>query len=301
MWFVPSATDGNGGKNFHVYAESTNGAPLQCFVGENAVLAFGGGFVLTYPGKTQLPAANCQSTLGPNGNITIYVPLSDVTEPGAIDNRLHEVTASTMTLQGPANSNPPDPVFGQGGLYFNLIDVAQAYISDPALVKAVSRKIHGAAGTFDVDLPFNGPPGIECRRGQGANFDEHQVVVSFVAPVTLSGASVTGGAANVSGTSTAGNEVTINLTGVANAQTITITLFGVNDGAGARNVSVDMGVLAGDTTANRSVNSSDIGQTKSQSGQPVTSSNFREDLTVDGAIDSSDIGFAKSKTGTALP
>src|SRR5437868_15463086 len=92
---------------------------------------FGGGAVLTYPGKTQLPPANCQSTLGPNGNITIYVPLSNVSEGGAIDNRLHEVTASTMTLLEPANTHQPDPVFGFGGSYFNLIDVAQGYVFDP--------------------------------------------------------------------------------------------------------------------------------------------------------------------------
>ena len=181
QWFVPSTTDGNGGKNFHVYAESLNGAALQCFDGEDAVQLVGGGGVLTYPGRTQLPAANCQSTLGPNGNIAIYVPLSDVSEAGAIDNRLHEVTASTMTLQAQANSIPPDPFVGIGGVFFNLIDVAQGYTFDPILVGAVSRKNHDGAGTFDIDLL---PPasGIECRSG-GATGD-FQVVVTFAVPGT---------------------------------------------------------------------------------------------------------------------
>jgi len=129
QWFVPSTTDPNGGKNFFVYAESFNGAPLQCFAGENAAQAVGGGVTLTYPGVTQLPAANCRSTTGHNGTITIDVPLSNVNEPGAIDNRLHEVTASTMTLQQPANTVPP--VFGIGGSLFNLIDVAQGYTFTP--------------------------------------------------------------------------------------------------------------------------------------------------------------------------
>jgi hypothetical protein len=131
QWFVPSTTHQYGGKNFHVYAESLNGAALQCFVGENALLSISGGFVLTYPGKTQLPAANCQSTVGPNGNITIYLPVAAVNEPGAIDNRLHEVTASTMTLQQPANSNPDTLGIGLGGSLFNLVDVAPAYVFDP--------------------------------------------------------------------------------------------------------------------------------------------------------------------------
>jgi hypothetical protein len=131
QWLVPSTSDPNGGKNFHAYAESTNGGPLQCFVGENAVLLVGGGVTLTYPGgATALPAANCQSTLGPNGAITIYVPLSSVNEPGAIDDRLHEVTASTMTLLEPANTMPS--FGGIGGSLFNLIDVAQGYVFDPS-------------------------------------------------------------------------------------------------------------------------------------------------------------------------
>jgi hypothetical protein len=302
QWFVPSTSDGAGGKDFHVYAESTGGGTLQCFVGENSVQAFGGGGVLTYPGKTLLPPANCQSTLGPNGNITIYIPLSSVSEGGAIDNRLHEVTASTMTLLEPANTHQPDPVFGFGGSYFNLIDVAQGYVFDPILVGAVSRKTHGAAGTFDVDLM---PPasGIEPRSG-GTNGD-YQVVVTFAVPVTLTSANAipgSGGTASVSGTpSVSGNTVTINLTNVSNAQRLTINLIGVNDGTNTTNISVPMAVLIGDTTGNGAVNSSDITQTQSQSGQVVTSSNFREDVTVNGAINSSDISTVQSKSGTALP
>ncbi len=129
QWLVPSTTDPNGGKNFMVYAESFNGGALQCFAGENAAQAVGGGVTLTYPGATTLPAANCNATLGPNGTITIDVPLADVTEAGAIDNRLHEVTASTMTLQQPANSVPS--VGGIGGSLFNLIDVVQGYTFRP--------------------------------------------------------------------------------------------------------------------------------------------------------------------------
>jgi hypothetical protein len=131
QWFVPSTTDPNGGKNFFVYGESFNGGALQCFAGENAAQAVGGGVTLTYPGTTQLPAANCVSRTGRNGTITIDVPLSNVNEPGAIDNRLHEVTPSTMTLQQPANTVPP--VSGIGGSLFNLIDVAQGYTFDPTV------------------------------------------------------------------------------------------------------------------------------------------------------------------------
>jgi hypothetical protein len=95
--------------------------------------------------------------------------------------------------------------------------------------------------------------------------------------------------------------VTVPLTNVANVQTITITLFGVNDSVNAGNVSVSMSMLLGDTTADGSVNSADISQTKSRSGQGVSSTNFRSDVTVDGALNSADISLVKSKSGMALP
>jgi membrane protease subunit (stomatin/prohibitin family) len=106
-----------------------------------------------------------------------------------------------------------------------------------------------------------------------------------------------------SGISPNTNEYVVNLTGVANAQYVAVTLTNVHDSAGNSGnvVGPQMGVLIGDTTANGFVNSSDISQTQSQSGQPVTSSNFREDVTVNGLINSSDINLVQSKSGTALP
>jgi hypothetical protein len=106
----------------------------------------------------------------------------------------------------------------------------------------------------------------------------------------------------VSSFSVSGAQVTVNLAGVSNGQKLTIALSNVSDGVNTNStLTLPMSVLAGDTTANGSVNSSDIAQTQSQSGQLVTSSNFREDVTVNGSINSSDIAFVQSKSGTALP
>jgi hypothetical protein len=93
----------------------------------------------------------------------------------------------------------------------------------------------------------------------------------------------------------------VNLTGVTNAQTITLTLSGVNDGTNIGDVAVRMAVLVGDTNADGMVNSADIAQTKSQSGANLTNSNFREDLNTDSSLNSADISLVKSKSGTALP
>ena len=49
------------------------------------------------------------------------------------------------------------------------------------------------------------------------------------------------------------------------------------------------------------VSASDIGQTKSVSGQVVSNANFRADVNANGSLNASDIGQVKSTSGTALP
>jgi hypothetical protein len=167
------------------------------------------------------------------------------------------------------------------------------------LISAVSRKTHGSAGSFDIDLPQTAKPGIECRSGGATN--DYTIVFTFMNNVSVGGASVTSGVGTVSNFSLIGNQVTVNLTGVSNAQIIVVTLTGVSDGINTRNVQATMGVLVGDTTSDGFVNSADISQTKSQSGQSVDSSTFREDVNADGFINSTDISLVKSNSGTALP
>ena len=162
----------------------------------------------------------------------------------------------------------------------------------------VSRKMHGAT-MFDIDLPLTGPAGIECRTG-GMNSD-HQVVVSFPSPVTVASASVTTGTGSVSNFTTSGSQVTVNLTGVANAQTIVLTLVGVNNGTSTSNVTIPMEVLLGDTTGDRFVNAGDALQTRSRSGQATEATNFRSDVNTDGFLNSGDTTVVRSRAGTFLP
>jgi hypothetical protein len=170
-----------------------------------------------------------------------------------------------------------------------------------ATTKAVSRKVHGAAGTFDIDLPLVGSPGIECRSGGGTGGD-YQLVVTFYNPVTFTNAAVTAGTGFVVSTSGNGTTlVTVNLSGVANAQTINVALFNLNDGVDTTNLVIPMGVLIGDVNANRVVNASDVAQTKAQVGQPVTTSNFRADVNPNGIINASDVIHVKALSGTFLP
>jgi N-acetylneuraminic acid mutarotase len=169
----------------------------------------------------------------------------------------------------------------------------------PMPQSAFSRKTQGAAGTFDVPLPPTGNIGVECRSGGSTN--DYQMITNFMNPVTVGSASVTSGTGSVSSFSVSGSQVTVNLTGVFNVQTITVTLFNVNDGTHMGSVSVWMNVLVGDVTGNDTVNASDVALTKSQVGIPVSSSNFREDVNANGTISSTDVAIVKSDVGTSLP
>src|SRR5207302_4411637 len=83
-----------------------------------------------------------------------------------------------------------------------------------AQIKAVSRKTHGTAGSFNVNLPLFGPKlGVECRKGGSGVF---KMILTFPTAITLDSTSVTpdlkapGATASVSSSSVSGSTVTVN-------------------------------------------------------------------------------------------
>jgi uncharacterized delta-60 repeat protein len=188
---------------------------------------------------------------------------------------------------------------GFGGSGSIVETVRNVFLSPPPLpTSVVSQKAHGA-NEFGIDLPLSGTLGVECRSGGESGF--HEVIVTFAGPVTLASASITSGTGSVGNASVSGNQVTVDLISVANAQTIKITLFGLSDGTNTGNLSIPMGVLAGDTSGNGTVNASDVSLTKLKSGQAVDATNFRTDVTLSNSINASDVSFVKLRSGTALP
>lgn len=164
---------------------------------------------------------------------------------------------------------------------------------------ALSRKLHGGT-PFDVALPFTGVDGIECRIG-GAN-NGFQILVTFGETVTFTSAQVTSGTGTVASTSGSGTStVTINLTGVTDAQRLVVTLFNVNYGPAAANLPIQMAVLLADTNGNTTTNAADVSQTKGRVGQSITTSNFRSDVNVSGTITASDVAIVKANLGHGLP
>ncbi len=171
-----------------------------------------------------------------------------------------------------------------------------------ALGAAVSRKAHGVAGNFEVNLPLAGAPGIECRTG-GAN-GNHTLVVTFSNSVVSGNAMVTGGMGSVIGAPVfSGNTMTVDLTGVANAQTLIVTLSNVTDTFAQvlPDTAVSAGFLTGDTNGDGFVNTGDSIQTRNRSGQATDSTNFRSDVNTDGFVNSGDTTAVRSRSGTSLP
>jgi bacillolysin len=185
-------------------------------------------------------------------------------------------------------------------LFSNVVNVTVA----PGIPRITSRKTHSTFGAFDIDLPLSGTPGIECRRGGGANGDTHQVVFHFAQPATFTGASATpaaGKTAQVDTTTSDGTEVTVNLKNVSNAQTLTVTLLGANAGAGSTNITVPMSVLAGDVNAVNGVTGVDVNLCKTQVGADISLTNFRDDINASGAITGIDVNLIKVQVGSTLP
>jgi hypothetical protein len=64
---------------------------------------------------------------------------------------------------------------------------------------------------------------------------------------------------------------------------------------------VNMGVLIGDTSGDRFVNTGDALQTRNRSGQATDATNFRSDVNADGFVNSGDTTAVRARSGTALP
>jgi hypothetical protein len=330
-WFHPTADPANPDQLYYVGMTSDAQSNVTFEYGTLADAGVPAILLLSETKIADIPQSPTGTHYDPDGTITMFVPKSGALgvgnpQPGDL---LGAVGGKTITgdtnncaidLPGCVSESRlersttfVDHTFVKGNtdnvfpaVTYTLVGNNNCSSGTIVPVGAVSRKTHGSAGAFDIDLPLIGAPGVECRTGGPSG--NHKVVVTFTLPVTIGGSTTPPpSAATLTGTGTVssitvnGSVVTVNLTGVTNAQNISLTLNNVSDGTNSGNVSIPMGVLEGDTTANRAVNSSDISQTQSQSGQQITNSNFREDVTVNGLINSSDISVVQSRSGTALP
>ena len=209
-----------------------------------------------------------------------------------------ESSGSTTDQSGaPRPIDNPSVANATGG---DGADIGAFEVQPPEFVGIVSRKTHGAAGPFDINLPLTGQPGLECRSSGG----NHTLV--FFATNNLAGgsASVTSGIGAVGGSPTfAGNSMIVDLTGVADVQQITVTFSNVTDDFGQilPDTAVNMNLLIGDTSGNKTVNGTDVSQTKLRSGFAVGAANFRSDVNANGGISGTDVSVVKLRSGSGVP
>ena len=206
--------------------------------------------------------------------------------------------SEVVTIPGGPSSTARVKVEAIGNIFFDISDSNFTITGAPALTlsSAVSRKTHGAAGDFDVNLPLSGTPGVECRMANPG----HTLVFTFTNSVVGGNASVTSGNGTVSGSPTfSGNTMTVNLTGVTDIQTVGVMLSGVTDSFAQvlSDTTVNATFLVGDSTANGVVNASDVSQVKSLTGAVISASNFRADLNASGAINAGDASIVKAASG----
>jgi len=176
-------------------------------------------------------------------------------------------------------------------------------VAPPALVGVASRKVHGAAGTFDHTLTGTPTsPTVEPRTGgAGGN---HTIVFTFDKPVTGSSLpSITEGTATLGSVTYSGNEMQVPLSGVANQQYVTIAVNNIAaaDGGSGGSASVRVGFLLGDVNQNRVVTVADVGAVNAQVAQVVNASNFLKDVNASGTLTVADKGIANMQVTKALP
>jgi hypothetical protein len=239
-------------------------------------------------------------------SVTFTAPASGAA--GVFSNSTRTITVAT-TASGVASA--PFTANGTSGGPYNVTAAATGVTTvnfsltntastPPVLTGQSSRKVHGAAGTFDLALaatPLN--PTTEPRSAAGA----HTIVFTFNEPVTGGVAAIAEGIATLGVPTFSGSEMIVPLTGVANAQYVTVTVSNVTaaDGGTGGSGSVRLGFLLGDVNQNRVVSIADLGLVNAQLAQSVTAANFLKDVNASGTLTVADKGLTNAMLTTALP
>ncbi|GMU20079.1 MAG: hypothetical protein AMXMBFR13_01800 [Phycisphaerae bacterium] len=175
----------------------------------------------------------------------------------------------------------------------------------PMLISAVSRRVHGASGEFDIPLPLGTgvDAGVESRR-EGPK----QVVLTFSQPIQAQDGVLDTEVALSAGTlvsiHAAESTLTVDLANVPDRGCLAMSLHGLSNLSGIPLGGVDrlyVRCLYADVNGDGTVASGDVTQVKRRSGQMTTAENFRADVNADGVIASGDITQVKSRSGSSAP
>jgi hypothetical protein len=258
--------------------------------------------------ETICPLPGCDISVSGSGNLPIGT--NPMVGPLAFNGgatRTHALLAGSPTIN--AGSNPLALTTDQRGPPFARVVGATADMGayefvppglTPTLQSAVSRKVHGGAGTFDLPLSLVSVtnPTTEPRLGP-----VQTIVLTFNKAITGATATITEGTATAGTPTFSGNDVIVGLTGVTNKQYVTVALtnVGSSDGGSGGSGSVRIGFLAGDVNQNRAVTVSDLVLVNNQIAHAVTAANFLKDLNASGAITVADKILANNNLAKSLP
>jgi hypothetical protein len=236
-------------------------------------------------------------------NDQVFYPLSDPATNWSDSTFSSETLGATDTLLPKGSYRVT--VFTNGiPSIQKIIEINGTTVPLVPITSIVSRKAHGDVAVFDIALPTSGPPGVECRSG-GVNGD-YTIIFSFANNlISVDDVKVSSGTGTID-SSWMGSDMqqyVVNLSGVTNAQYLTVSLTNVRDGIGNFSPAVagTMGVLVGDVNASRRVDAADVSLVRQQTLQPIGSSNFREDINTSGRIDAADVSVVRQETLTSLP
>jgi hypothetical protein len=236
----------------------------------------------TLPTTVTIPFGQTQATL-------TLTPKTDATIEGA--------ESVTVTITGPNGGcvQIADP-------HVATVSIIDGAGDPPVMTGAVSRKVHGAAGTFDLALNVVATNPTTEPRATGVN-PLHTIVFLFDKPVIAGDASVTEGNASVGVPTFSGNEMSVPFTFVVNQIYVTVAATGVvaADGGTGGSGSIRLGFLLGDVSGNRVVTVADVGLVNGQVAQPVTAVNFLKDVSATGTLTVADKAIANAQVTKALP
>jgi len=168
----------------------------------------------------------------------------------------------------------------------------------PVFQSAVSRKLHGGAGVFDLPLSLTAAnPTTEPRIGP-----QQTIVLTFDKAIIAATVSITEGTATATPTFS-GNDVIVALTGVIDQQYVTISLTNVAsaDGGTGGTGFTRIGFLLGDVNQNRVVTVADLGLVNAQLAQQVTAVNYLKDVNASGTLSVADKAITNTNLTKALP
>jgi len=167
----------------------------------------------------------------------------------------------------------------------------------PVLCRAVSRKTHGGFQDFDVQLPRESEPRVGGPTLVIASFDQDLAA-------NPGAVSVAQGTAQVDSWGVSGKDVTVDISGVADEQCLTLRFEGFQQRAAPNLVMAphDLPVVAllGDTTSpgdGSVATHRDVEEAQEFSGLLVDSHLFRYDVNLTGNISAADIAQSAAQVG----